>query len=82
MAILDLWAFQRDDIVPDFVVLSKTLGAGLPLGAVVTTSTIAEAARQNGFLWLTTHLNDPATAAVGVKVCIIGLRLPLIWEEY
>jgi len=65
---LDLWAFQRDDIVPDFVVLSKTLGAGLPLGAVVTTSAIAEAARQAGFLWLTTHLNDPATAAVGVKV--------------
>lgn len=64
----DLWAFQRDGVVPDFVVLSKTLGAGLPLGAVVTTSAIADAARDAGFLWLTTHLNDPATAAIGVKV--------------
>ncbi|KAK9894606.1 PLP-dependent transferase [Cystobasidium minutum MCA 4210] len=70
----DLWAFQRDGIVPDFVVLSKTLGAGLPLGAVVTTSEIAEAARQAGFLWLTTHLNDPATAAIGVKVLEIVVR--------
>lgn len=66
----DLWAFQRDGIIPDFVVLSKTLGAGLPLGAVVTTSAIAEAARDAGFLWLTTHLNDPATAAIGVKVSL------------
>ena len=63
----DLWAFERDEIVPDIVTLSKTLGAGLPLGAVVTTSAIAEAARSAGFLYLTTHLNDPLTAAIGVK---------------
>jgi 4-aminobutyrate aminotransferase-like enzyme len=54
--------------------LSKTLGAGLPLGATVTTTAIAEAARKNGFLYLTTHLNDPLTAAIGVKVWA-GLHL-------
>lgn len=64
----DIWAFQRDGIVPDILTLSKTLGAGLPLGAVVTTTAIAEAARASGFLYLTTHLNDPLTAAIGVKV--------------
>ena len=54
--------------MPDIVVLSKTLGAGLPLGATVTTTAIAEAARQGGFLWLTTHLNDPLTAQIGKAV--------------
>lgn len=66
--VADLWAFQRDGVVPDILTLSKTLGAGLPLGAVVTTTPIAEAARAAGFLYLTTHLNDPLTAAIGVKV--------------
>ena len=31
------YAFQRDGVVPDILTLSKTLGAGLPLAAVVTT---------------------------------------------
>jgi 2,2-dialkylglycine decarboxylase (pyruvate) len=30
------YAFQRDGVVPDILTLSKTLGAGLPLAAVVT----------------------------------------------
>lgn len=78
----DLWAFQRDGIVPDILTLSKTLGAGLPLGAVVTTTAIAEAARASGFLYLTTHLNDPLTAAIGVKVSWLGSRpslFALVW---
>jgi len=64
----DLWAFQRDDIVPDIVTLSKTLGAGLPMAAVVTTSEIERKALDNGFLWLTTHMLDPLMAAIGLKV--------------
>ena len=32
------YAFQRDGIVPDILTLSKTLGAGLPLAAVVTSA--------------------------------------------
>lgn len=59
--ITDLWAFERDQIVPDIVLLSKTLGAGLPLGAVVTTSAIAEAARRAGFLWVRTGPPTPTS---------------------
>ncbi|KAM0748195.1 aminotransferase class-III [Meredithblackwellia eburnea MCA 4105] len=69
-----MWAFERDGVVPDILTLSKTIGAGLPLGAVVTTTPIAKAAREGGFLYLTTHVNDPLPAAVGVKVLEIVVR--------
>ena len=32
-----MFAFERDGVVPDILTLSKTLGAGLPLSAVMTT---------------------------------------------
>ncbi|KAJ9656813.1 hypothetical protein H2198_004701 [Neophaeococcomyces mojaviensis] len=69
-----MFAFQRDNIVPDILCLSKTLGAGLPLGSVSTTAEIERGCKEVKFLWLTTHLNDPLTAAVGDKVLEIVER--------
>jgi 4-aminobutyrate aminotransferase-like enzyme len=63
-----MFAFEDDGAVPDILALSKTLGCGLPLASVSTTQEIAEGCTKAGFLWLTTHLNDPLTAAVGCKV--------------
>ena len=37
-----MFAFERDGVVPDILTLSKTLGAGLPLAAVLTTAEIEE----------------------------------------
>ncbi|MEV6928564.1 aspartate aminotransferase family protein [Dactylosporangium sp. NPDC051485] len=62
------YAFQRDGVVPDIITLSKTLGAGLPLAAVVTTAAIEQAAHERGFLFYTTHVSDPLPAAVGNTV--------------
>ena len=62
------YAFQRDDVVPDILTLSKTLGAGLPLAAVVTSPEIEQAAHERGFLFFTTHVSDPLVAAVGNTV--------------
>src|SRR4051794_26538973 len=56
----DWYAFQRDAVVPDILTLSKTLGAGLPLAAVLTSAEIEQRAHERGFLFLTTHVNDPA----------------------
>jgi 2,2-dialkylglycine decarboxylase (pyruvate) len=62
------YAFQRDGVVPDILTLSKTLGAGLPLAAVVTTEEIERTAHERGFLFFTTHVADPLVAAVGNTV--------------
>lgn len=64
----DMFAFQRDGVTPDILTLSKTLGAGLPLAAVLTSREIEEKAYQKGFIFLTTHVSDPLPAAVGLTV--------------
>ena len=70
----DLFASQRDRVVPDFLTLSKTLGAGLPLAAVLTTPQIEDICHERGFLFYTTHASDPLPAAVGLKVLEIVIR--------
>ena len=62
------YAFERDGIVPDILTLSKTLGAGLPLAALVTSAEIEQEAHDRGFLFFTTHVSDPLVAAVGNTV--------------
>jgi 2,2-dialkylglycine decarboxylase (pyruvate) len=78
-----MFAFERDGVVPDILTLSKTLGAGLPLSAVMTTDGISAIADEREFLFYTTHVNDPLPAAVGLKVLEIVQRdrLPERAEE-
>ncbi|MFJ4966676.1 2,2-dialkylglycine decarboxylase [Streptomyces sp. ADI96-02] len=64
----DWYAFEHDGVVPDILTVSKTLGAGLPLAAVVTSAEIEQRAHDRGFLFFTTHVNDPLPAAVGNAV--------------
>ena len=64
----DWYGFERDGVVPDILTLSKTLGAGLPLAAIVTSAEIEERAHELGYLFYTTHVSDPLVAAVGVTV--------------
>ncbi len=68
------FAFDRDGVVPDILTLSKTLGAGLPLAAVLTTDEIEQQAHERGFLFYTTHVSDPLPSAVGLKVVEVVLR--------
>lgn len=64
----DMFAFERDSVVPDILTLSKTLGAGLPLSAVICSAAVEERCHERGFLFYTTHVSDPLPAAVGLKV--------------
>ncbi|MGX1499610.1 2,2-dialkylglycine decarboxylase (pyruvate) [Labrenzia sp. MBR-25] len=73
-----MFAFQRDGVTPDILTLSKTLGAGLPLSAVLTSSAIEEEAHRKGFVFLTTHVSDPLPAAVGLTVMDVVERDGLI----
>src|SRR5436305_10154252 len=69
-----MFAFERDGVVPDILVLSKTLGAGLPLAAVSTMEEISQTADERGFLFYTTHVNDPLPAMVGLKLIEVVQR--------
>lgn len=64
----DRYGFERDGVVPDIITMSKTLGAGLPLAAIVTTDEIEARAHGRGYLFYTTHVSDPLVAAVGNTV--------------
>jgi 2,2-dialkylglycine decarboxylase (pyruvate) len=70
----DWYAFEHDGVVPDILTLSKTLGAGLPLAAVLTSAEIEQQAHERGFLFFTTHVNDPLPAAVGNTVLDVLAR--------
>jgi 2,2-dialkylglycine decarboxylase (pyruvate) len=69
-----LFDCEHDGLVPDFLTLSKTLGAGLPLSAVLTTAEIEETCFERRFHFYTTHASDPLPAAVGLKVLEVILR--------
>ncbi|GLS16281.1 aspartate aminotransferase family protein [Hydrogenophaga electricum] len=73
-----MFACERDGVVPDILTLSKTLGAGLPLAAVITTAEIEERAHERGYLFYTTHVSDPLPAAIGLKVLEIVQRDGLV----
>ncbi|MCJ2085168.1 aspartate aminotransferase family protein [Methylobacterium sp. E-005] len=73
-----MFACERDGVIPDVLTLSKTLGAGLPLAAVLTTPEIEDRCHERGFLFYTTHVSDPLPAAVGLKVLEIVARDGLV----
>ena len=73
-----MYAFERDGVVPDIVTLSKTLGAGLPVAAVVTSEEIEQRCHDRGFLFYTTHVSDPLAAVVGATVLRVIARDELV----
>jgi 2,2-dialkylglycine decarboxylase (pyruvate) len=73
-----MYAFERDGIVPDILTLSKTLGAGLPVAAVITSEEIEQRCHERGFLFFTTHVSDPLAAVVGSTVLRVIARDELV----
>jgi 2,2-dialkylglycine decarboxylase (pyruvate) len=62
------FAFEDGGAAPDILVLSKTLGAGVPLAAVITSDEVAEDTRRKRFSFYTSHVSDPMTCEVGLAV--------------
>lgn len=73
-----MYAFDRDGVTPDILTLSKTLGAGLPVAAVVTSAEIEERCHERGFLFYTTHVSDPLAGAVASTVYDVIARDGLV----
>jgi 2,2-dialkylglycine decarboxylase (pyruvate) len=62
------FGYELYGFVPDIVTLSKTLGAGIPLAAVLSTDRIDAQLREGGFNFYTSHVSDPLPAYVGCAV--------------
>lgn len=69
-----MFACEHHGVTPDIITLSKTLGAGLPLAATVTSAEIEQRCHERGFLFYTTHVSDPFPARIGLKAIEIILR--------
>jgi 2,2-dialkylglycine decarboxylase (pyruvate) len=63
-----MYGFEHYGVVPDFLVLSKTLGGGIPIGAVVTSAEIESRCFERGFIHVTSHVSDPLPAAAANAV--------------
>ena len=63
-----MYGFEHYGVVPDFLVLSKTLGGGIPIGAVVTSAEIEAGCFDRGFIHVTSHVSDPLPAAAATAV--------------
>jgi len=62
------FAFEQQAVVPDILSLSKTLGAGVPLAATITSKEIADDTHEKGYSHYTSHASDPLTVEVGLAV--------------
>ncbi|KAI0891137.1 PLP-dependent transferase [Annulohypoxylon nitens] len=74
----DMMAILHEGVTPNILTLSKTLGNGLPLSAVVTSAEIENVCVERDYCFYTTHVNDPLPAAVGNKVLEIVVRDNLV----
>lgn len=62
-----MWAFQRLGLRPDIVVLGKSLGNGIPIGAVVARSELIDAF-YDAQRYFNTCAGNPVSSAVGCAV--------------
>lgn len=61
------WGFQGQGVTPDIVTVAKAMGNGQPLGAVITTRTIAEAYRTQGYFFSSAG-GSPVSCVAGLTV--------------
>jgi 4-aminobutyrate aminotransferase-like enzyme len=67
------WGFESYSVVPDIVVLGKPIGNGHPIGAVITTTEIAESFN-NGMEFFSTFGGNTVSSAIGLAVLNVVLE--------
>src|SRR5207302_6738689 len=60
------FAFEHYTIEPDLIVISKTLGGGIPLSVVIVSEHVATTLESRKFLYTSSHSGDPLLAAAGL----------------
>ncbi|MGN6325375.1 aminotransferase [Pseudolysinimonas sp.] len=61
------WGFEQQGVVPDIVAVAKSIGAGHPIGVVVTRREIADRYRTGGYFFSSTG-GSPVSSVVGMTV--------------
>ncbi|MFE2992308.1 aminotransferase [Streptomyces sp. NPDC059262] len=61
------WGFEQQQVVPDIVCVAKAMGNGHPLGAVITSRSVADRYREQGYFFSSTG-GSPVSSAVGLTV--------------
>ncbi len=70
-----LWAFQQYGVVPDIVLLGKTLGGGMPLGAFIAGYKVMQCLTNNPVLGhITTFGGHPVSCAAGLAAFQVLLK--------
>lgn len=80
-----LWAFQQFGIVPDVLLLGKALGAGMPLGAFISSHEIMWSLTNNPVLGhITTFGGHPVSCAAGLagmKALLEADLISKVWAK-
>ncbi|MCP4457586.1 MAG: aminotransferase class III-fold pyridoxal phosphate-dependent enzyme [Cytophagales bacterium] len=61
------WGYEMQDVVPDIVILGKPMGNGHPIGAVITTTAIAESFGK-GVEFFSSFGGNPVSCSIGLSV--------------
>jgi 4-aminobutyrate aminotransferase-like enzyme/Ser/Thr protein kinase RdoA (MazF antagonist) len=61
------WGFEQQGVVPDVVTVAKAMGNGYPLGAVITSRSVASAYRDAGYFFSSTG-GSPVACVAGLTV--------------
>ncbi|TLS42159.1 aminotransferase [Streptomyces montanus] len=61
------WGFEQQGVVPDIVTVAKAMGNGHPLGAVITSRSVADTYRTQGYFFSSTG-GSPLSSVVGLTV--------------
>ena len=69
------WGFEAQEVVPDIVIIGKPMGNGHPMGAVITTTKLAESFSK-GVEFFSSFGGNPVSCAIGLSV------LEVIEEEH
>lgn len=63
----NFWAFEKQAVIPDIVIIGKPMGNGHPIGAVVTTDAVAKSF-ETGMEFFSSFGGNPVSCAIGLSV--------------
>ena len=73
-----MFGYQQIGVMPDILTLSKHLGGGIPVSAIITSPEIEEKVAAKGFVSTRSHAADPISCAAGTASIEIILEEDMV----